>query len=192
MFAVAFEVLPSESGYQTYLDTAAALRPKLDLIDGFLSIERFKSTTHAGWILSLSFWRDEAALVRWRGDNAHHAAQAAGRETIFDDYRIRVVHLLDAPQEEPRPLLGLWEFPTADAMTPGRQYQSLTTPEKEIALFDFTDASQAIAWRKHAITHAMPPSRVLCGAVMRDYGLFERAQAPQVFPPVPRTDERKD
>lgn len=182
MFAVAFEVLPSESGYQRYLDTAAALRPKLDLIDGFLSIERFRSITHPGWILSLSLWRDEDALVRWRGDGEHHAAQTAGREAIFDDYRIRVVRMIDGGQQAQGPLLGLWEFPAAEQPPAVRRYQSLTAPEKEIAVVEFTDAATATAWKSESAAQARPPSRVLCGTVLRDYGLFERAQAPQVFP----------
>lgn len=182
MFAVAFEVLPSESGYQHYLDTAASLRPKLDLIDGFLSIERFKSITHPGWILSLSLWRDEAALVRWRGDGDHHAAQAEGRRAIFDDYRIRVVRMIDDAPYGDLPLLGFREYPTGDAEMACKHFQSLADPEKRIALFDFADASTALAWRKQSAAQA----HVMCGVVLRDYGLFERAQAPQVFPDAAR------
>jgi heme-degrading monooxygenase HmoA len=114
MFAVIFEVQPKPGRAQEYLDIAASLRAELQQIDGFISIERFQSLTTEGKYLSLSFWRDEAALVRWRQHDAHHAAQAKGRQDVFADYRIRVA------------------------------------------------------------------------AVARDYGMFERAEAPQHFPEIKR------
>jgi heme-degrading monooxygenase HmoA len=111
VYAVIFEVEPEPDRLQDYLDIAARLRPKLEKIDGFISIERFKSLSQDGKILSLSFWRDEEAIARWRQQEEHHAAQRTGRDRIFRDYRIRV------------------------------------------------------------------------SAVMRDYGMYERAQAPQQMPP---------
>ena len=83
MFAVIFEVEPAAGRQQEYLDIAAALRPELDKIDGFISIERFSSLTNPGKILSLSFWRDEAALIQWRQHEEHHRAQWKGRSGIF-------------------------------------------------------------------------------------------------------------
>ncbi len=90
MYAVIFEVEPEAGRVQDYLDIAARLRPELEKIDGFISIERFKSLSQEGKILSLSFWRDEEAVVRWRQQGHHQAAQRAGRDRIFRDYRIRV------------------------------------------------------------------------------------------------------
>ena len=90
MFAVIFEVEPAAGRQQDYLDIAAALRPELEKIDGFVSIERFSSLTKPGKILSLSFWRDEAAIIKWRKHEEHHRAQREGRAGIFADYRIRV------------------------------------------------------------------------------------------------------
>jgi heme-degrading monooxygenase HmoA len=90
MIAVIFEVIPKPDRRQEYLDIAAALRPLLDGIDGFLSIERFESLTEPGKILSLSFWRDEEGVEQWRQLNAHRSAQARGRDEVFDDYRLRV------------------------------------------------------------------------------------------------------
>lgn len=112
MFAVIFEVEPAPGKQQDYLDIAASLRPELEKIDGFVSIERFASLTKRGKILSLSFWRDEAAIMQWRQHEAHHRAQWQGRSGIFADYRLRVA------------------------------------------------------------------------TVVRDYGMFDRAQSPQQFPPV--------
>ena len=87
MIAVIFEVLPSAAGRQTYLDTAAALRARLESMDGFISVERFESLSQPGKMLSLSFWRDEAAVSGWRALPAHRKAQAAGRAGVFADYR---------------------------------------------------------------------------------------------------------
>ncbi len=114
MFAVIFEVEPASGRQREYLDIAAALRPELEKIDGFISVERYSSLTNPAKILSLSFWRDEAALIRWRQHEEHHRAQWQGRRGVFADYRLRVA------------------------------------------------------------------------AVMRDYGMFDRAQAPQQFPELKR------
>jgi heme-degrading monooxygenase HmoA len=90
MMAVIFEVEPAAGRRQDYLDAAAALRAELEAIDGFMSIERFESLARPGKMLSLSFWRDEEAVKRWRTLPAHRAMQAAGRAGIFAGYRLRV------------------------------------------------------------------------------------------------------
>ena len=94
MMAVIFEVEPAPGAMQSYLDIAAALREELSHIDGFVSIERFESLTHKGKILSLSFWRDEAAIQRWRKLEAHRAAQTRGRAALFANYRLRVAEVV--------------------------------------------------------------------------------------------------
>lgn len=94
MIAVIFEASPSAENRQQYLDIAAALRPLLDDIDGFVSIERFESLSSPGKLLSLSFWRDETAVAQWRRLEAHRAAQAKGRAGIFVDYRLRIASVL--------------------------------------------------------------------------------------------------
>lgn len=94
MIAVIFEVQPKPELRGAYLDVAASLRPLLEDIDGFLSIERFESLSQPGKILSLSFWRDEEAIKQWRNLQAHRHAQEAGRGHIFDTYRLRVAHVL--------------------------------------------------------------------------------------------------
>jgi heme-degrading monooxygenase HmoA len=90
MHAVIFEVWPKEEGRQEYLDIAAALKPRLEQIDGFISIERFQSLTEPSKVLSLSFWRDDAAIAEWRRVEAHRMAQAKGRNELFRDYRLRI------------------------------------------------------------------------------------------------------
>ena len=94
MIAVIFEVWPDPTRRNDYFDLAAELRPLLALIDGFVSIERFESLSEPGKILSLSFWRDEAAVAEWRGIAEHRAAQAKGRAGIFRNYRLRVAGVL--------------------------------------------------------------------------------------------------
>ncbi len=90
MIAVIFEVWPADGRKQTYLDIAASLKPELERIDGFLSIERFQSLTDEKKLLSLSFWRDEEAVKAWRNVEHHRQAQAAGRGGVLRDYRLRV------------------------------------------------------------------------------------------------------
>ena len=94
MIAVIFEVVPAPGKKDTYLDIAARLRPVLEQVDGFISVERFQSLTTPGKILSLSFWRDEEAVRAWRNVEQHRGAQSAGRRAIFADYRLRVAHVL--------------------------------------------------------------------------------------------------
>jgi heme-degrading monooxygenase HmoA len=96
VIAVIFEVEPRAGGdaRERYLAMAAALRPALERVDGFVSIERFESLATPGRLLSLSFWRDEAAVGAWRRLEAHRAAQSAGRGEVFADYRLRVAQVL--------------------------------------------------------------------------------------------------
>jgi heme-degrading monooxygenase HmoA len=93
MYAVIFEVQPKPGRQQDYLDIAAALKPELEKIDGFVSVERFQSLTTEGKLLSLSFWRDADAVQRWREHDRHRRAQMKGRDDVFADYRISVVEV---------------------------------------------------------------------------------------------------
>ena len=90
MFAVIFEVQPRSDRWETYLGIAGALRPELVAVDGFIDNVRYGSLRREGWVLSLSTWRDEKALVRWRTNAPHHAAQEQGRTEVFRDYHLRV------------------------------------------------------------------------------------------------------
>lgn len=94
MIAVIFEVRPREGQRSTYLDIAAGLRPLLEQIDGFLSIERFESLSEPGKVLSLSFFRDEEAVAAWRRMEAHRAAQERGRAEVFSSYRLRIAEVV--------------------------------------------------------------------------------------------------
>lgn len=94
MIAVIFEVVPAPGRMDLYLDTARDLRPLLENIDGFISIERFRSLTDQTRLLSLSFWRDEAAVKAWRNTEEHRAAQLLGRHNVFDAYRLRIASVV--------------------------------------------------------------------------------------------------
>lgn len=94
MIAVIFEAFPAKGKWDEYLDIAAGLRPELSKIEGFISIERFESISTPGKVLSLSFWKDEESVIQWRNLELHGQAQASGRKSVFDDYRLRVANVL--------------------------------------------------------------------------------------------------
>ena len=94
MIAVVFEVWPAGGRKNDYLDIAARLRSDLVAVDGFISVERFQSLSDPDKLLSLSFWRDEDSVTRWRNHSAHRRSQTAGRTEIFKDYRLRIAHVL--------------------------------------------------------------------------------------------------
>jgi heme-degrading monooxygenase HmoA len=94
MIAVIFEVWPVENRAKAYFDLAAELRPLLEEIEGFISIERFESLTTKGKFLSLSFWRDEESVRAWRNMEVHRKVQAIGRDSVFAEYRIRVASVV--------------------------------------------------------------------------------------------------
>jgi len=94
MIGVIFEVWPAEGHRDEYLDIAARLKPDLEKMEGFISIERFQSLTDPRKLLSLQFWRDEECVARWRNFAPHRAAQEHGRDIAFDDYRLRIVSVL--------------------------------------------------------------------------------------------------
>jgi heme-degrading monooxygenase HmoA len=107
MFAVVFEVQPRSDRWDAYLGLASALRPELVAIDGFIDNIRYGSKRREGWLLSLSTWRDEKALVRWRTNAPHHAAQETGRTEVFSDYHLRVGQVI--ADSDPPPGHGVRE-----------------------------------------------------------------------------------
>jgi heme-degrading monooxygenase HmoA len=208
MLALLFEVTPKPGGYQRYLDIAAALRPALDAHDGFLFIDRYRSLSNPDVILSHSLWRDEASLAAWRTFEQHHHAQVAGREHVFADYRIAdVVHarMPDAGDWKPsRP--SSYNDPGACplrhvviAASRGNpcggdasgQFESLNRPNEFLSLYDAGDFEavrmllESLASPKPDATTSQTTSVRVC-EVERDYGMFDRREAPQYDRPVPR------
>ena len=94
MIVVIFEVYPMQGKRDAYLDIASSLKSRLSKMEGFISIERFQSLTYPEKILSLSCWKDEESVTRWRNQAAHRDAQEAGRTVVFENYRLRVAQVV--------------------------------------------------------------------------------------------------
>jgi heme-degrading monooxygenase HmoA len=225
MFAVIFEVQPRRERWDDYLGIAGALRTELEKIDGFIDNERFASRSTQGRILSLSTWRDEKAIIRWRTLERHHAAQARGRSEIFEDYRLRVGEIFadsDVPlgQELRQQRLDETETGLAKAVTiselgPGddtggggsdnesdfgvptvgangvvarEAFVSISEPRKQLLLVSWTDASAASRWPPTKVAGRSLRHRAV--RIIRDYGIFDRREAPQYHPPVGAASER--
>jgi heme-degrading monooxygenase HmoA len=223
MFAVIFLVEPKPGRRNDYLDLAKYLKPKLEAIDGFIDNERFESLRHKGRVLSLSTWRDEKAVVRWRTQGEHHGVQEKGRFEIFQDYHLSVGEITD-DTEPPKGLrveeqrfdttqAGAAQVATVTELTPAKDaaldaaardlaaelgldarrdglidaeaFASIYVPGKLLLLGRWRDAAAAKAWR--------PPRPGGAGSmrhrqvrIIRDYGMFDRREAPQYYPEVER------
>jgi heme-degrading monooxygenase HmoA len=195
-----FDVLPQPNAMDKYLSIAAALRPKLEESGGCEFIDRFRrveSEDGAAWILSFQYWRDEASLVRWRGDGIHHDAQQSGRDSVFDDYRLRVGEVLrskapasGAMQLREPPLGGnfvvIVETMSANfdlsTLAPVLRFESIYRPGRFLHVGNTASYEQALrAFSAVEVDEAV--SHAAIGVVDRDYGMYKREQAPQVFPP---------
>lgn len=220
MFSVIFEVHPRADQWDTYLANAKMLRPELELVDGFIDNIRYRSLTREGWILSLSGWRDEKSVVRWRTSARHHEVQEKGRGQILLDYHLRVgqltgdthvpegYQLLEQRLDETEKGAGttitmttarrpeeLAELPTAGDVArwlgfpheaPGLVawdvFDAVLTPGDLILLATWRDASAAKEFEK-AQTLSQD-ARVRSVRIIRDYGMYDRHEAPQYYPPV--------
>ncbi|HEY4276114.1 MAG TPA: antibiotic biosynthesis monooxygenase [Rhizomicrobium sp.] len=221
MFSVVFEVKPCAGKIDDYLDNAEILRVELEHIEGFIDNVRYKSLTREGWVLSVSSWKDEKALVRWRTAAKHHEAQALGRSAIFEDYHLRVGQLVADSQlpsgREPyeqrfdltevgegsaitliqakRPLaydgtsnpaacaeyIGL--DPYAADMTSWDIFEAVLTPGDLILVMSFKDEGAALQY-EDLLVELPGDARTRRVRVIRDYGMRDRREAPQYFPPV--------
>ena len=199
-FVVCFEVEPTVQGFDRYLAIAKDLRPALDHIPGFESIERSRSRNHDTRLLSLSYWADEAAIVAWRSHGAHHEAQIIGRNELFVDYRLRIGQVVRrwTPQnvttsERSGPgasWLGIMRIDDNGAphdRFPGfERYESMVNPGRAFLVGGLAneDSSRSI----EAELTASSGARMVFDTcrVLRDYGRFERTEAPQHFPSIAR------
>ncbi|MEP7057337.1 MAG: antibiotic biosynthesis monooxygenase [Caldimonas sp.] len=221
MFAVIFEVHPKPEQWDGYLAQARMLRPELERIDGFVDNVRYASLTRAGWILSLSGWRDEKAVVRWRTHAGHHEAQGLGRSEILLDYHLRVgqitqdtrlpaghalreqrldetevgdgttATLIDASRppgraseasaEQAARWLGL--VPEATGLLRWDVFEAVLTPGDLMLLISWRDARSAEAFERQRGDADDAGRRLRRVRVVRDYGMFDRREAPQCFPP---------
>lgn len=190
MFAVIFEVHPKPDQWDTYLGTAKMLRPELEQIDGFIDNVRYKSLTRDGWLLSLSTWRDEQALIRWRTNARHHLAQQAGRSTIFQDYHLRVGQITDETGAADATAVTLIttkppapSMLDAEGLTGCGLFDAILTPGNLILLASWRTQEHAEAYEN---TLRLPAgARLRRVRIIRDYGMFDRREAPQYFPDPP-------
>ncbi len=220
MFSVIFEVHPKAEQWEAYLANAGMLRPELEQVDGFVDNIRYRSLTRDGWILSLSGWRDEKSVVRWRTQMRHHQAQEKGRGEIFSDYHLRVgqvirdtrmpagqvlveqrldetevgegttVTLIDArrPAEGSEALdparcakwIGI--DPGADGLIGWDIFDAVLTPGDLVLLLSWRDRAAAEAFERTAHGRIPEAARLRQVRVVRDYGMFDRREAPQYYP----------
>jgi heme-degrading monooxygenase HmoA len=223
MFAVMFEVKPREGRFDDYLGLAKQLKPKLEAVDGFIDNERFKNLDDALWVLSLSTWRDEKAVIRWRTQGQHHGVQEKGRFEVFEDYHLRVgeiFHDANAPaakqqrfdeteigeakvvsitEVEPKQKGGI----TGDALAAEfgldrkhaglveqKVFESITVAGKLLLLTSWRDAKAAEGFSPKQPAGAKS-LRHRSIRIIRDYGMFERREAPQYYPEARRAEARK-
>lgn len=219
MFAVIFEVQPKQECWDDYLNLARLLRPELENIDGFIDNERFRSTRTAGRVLSLSTWRDEKALIRWRTLAVHHEVQEKGRFEVFEDYHLRVGEItadsqlpkgqqlqgqrFDATEVGQARVVTISECPPTDGQKPASTelatdlgvpktgthgaiaqevFASIYNPGKLLLLISWQDAAAASRWQPQTVASGELRHRYV--RVIRDYGMFDRREAPQYYPDV--------
>jgi heme-degrading monooxygenase HmoA len=215
MFVVIFEVTPRPDRWDDYLALAKQLRPKLEAIDGFIDNERFGSKRTPGRLLSLSTWRDEKSVVRWRTHGEHHDVQRKGRFEVFEDYHLRVGEVTadSAPPNGLRTVsersdateIGAAKFCTITEAPPGlpatvlqalqpdaaglldhELFESITSPGKLLMLGSWEDDLSASNWHPERYAGASEV-RHRQVRVIRDYGMSDRREAPQFYPDVRRT-----
>jgi heme-degrading monooxygenase HmoA len=223
MFSVIFEVHPKPEQWDAYLGNAKMLRPELEKVDGFVDNIRYKSLTREGWILSLSGWRDEKSVVRWRTVMGHHMVQEKGRSEILMDYHLRVgevTHDTRVPAGHSIMEQRLDETETGEATTvmfidvkrPADLNEQATAAETADRLGLEKDAAGLVGWDVYdavltpgdlilmiawqtkadagsfAETVKLPDGgRLRYVRVVRDYGMYDRREAPQYYPPVKRS-----
>jgi heme-degrading monooxygenase HmoA len=218
VFAVIFLVQPKPERWNDYLDLAKYLKPKLEAVDGFIDNERFESKRTQGCLLSLSTWRDEKAVVRWRTQGDHHGVQQKGRFEIFEDYHLRVgeiTHDTELPAgltiEEKRldeTAVGGAKAATITELTPkegselaaqadtlparlgldaqadgllsAEVFESIHDRGKLLLLGLWRDPDAARSWQPLQPTSAVK-ARHRQIRIIRDYGMFDRREAPQYY-----------
>jgi heme-degrading monooxygenase HmoA len=221
MFAVIFEVQPKQERFDEYLSLAKSLKPRLEAIDGFIDIDRFATKRTKGRVLSLSTWRDEKAVIRWRTQRDHHSVQEKGRFEVFEDYHLRVGEVtadsappkglaveqqrfdttetgqakvvtvtevvlqddsaLGAKADQLGAHLGLRTG--SDGLVDQQAFESIYHPGKFLLLAAWRDSDAAKSWSPTRPDAAISV-RHRQVRIIRDYGMFDRREAPQFFPEV--------
>jgi len=189
-YAVFFDVLPKQGFSDAYFGMAGGLKPIVEKIPGFISVERFENLDHAGWYLSYSKWADEQALGAWRCQQDHHEAQVCGRNLVLEDYRLRVGSILtDIEKGSNKSLLAAFvgEFEKIQKVAELTKktlgvaaglFKGVINPDRGIALLD-VELLNALEIKKIMTDQILLDVGLY--EVQRDYGMFNRAQAPSVF-----------
>jgi heme-degrading monooxygenase HmoA len=230
MFEVIFEVCPRSENWELYLSTAGALRPLLESQKGFVENVRYKSLTRPGWVLSLSDWDNEKALIRWRTQMKHHHAQEAGRNEILGDYHLRVgqvtsdtnlqsssgvrnstnqerfdetevgeaktVSLINATFKTPEghartsanevvEALGI-HTKSCRGLVAWDVFEAILTPGDMLILCSWINEKTAT----ESLQEVSDEQRIRQVRIIRDYGMFDRREAPQYYPDV--SEKRTD
>ena len=209
MFSVIFEVHPKAGQWEAYLNYARMLRPELEQIDGFADNIRYRSLRRPGWILSLSNWRDEKAVVRWRTRMRHHEVQELGRGAVFSDYHLRVGEItedtklpagytlqnqrLDETEAGEGACVVManisepegWER-IAQRTIEWDVFEAVLTPGDLIVLATLKDAAAGEEFERAAMRPEV--ARLRRVRVIRDYGMYDRREAPQYYPEVRREE----
>lgn len=201
MQALFFEVLPRAGHESHYFERAAALRPELEKNPGLITIDRFMSVARPGLILSHSLWEDEASLAKWRSHAKHQAAQAAGRNVHFADYRLRIAQVINvAMSNEPLqtwqehnpyndPALVAQRYLVAVESTgepfgkDGEGFKSVNRDDAFVSIIPVGSKTQGDETVAAAVAAKYVSCARLC-LVSRDYGMYEREEAPQYFSPI--------
>jgi heme-degrading monooxygenase HmoA len=216
MFAVIFEVQPKQERFDEYLELAKGLKPKLEAIDGFIDNERFKSLRDPRRLVSLSTWRDEKAVIRWRTQSEHHGVQEKGRFEVFEDYHLRVGEIFsdsktpvtkqqrfDETEIGDAKVLSLTEIEPKQkgdisseslaaelglkrgegGLTGQEMFESIYVPGKLLLLTEWRNADAANGFVPKALA-GVESLRHRSVRIIRDYGMFERREAPQFYPEV--------
>ena len=227
MFSVIFEVHPKPDQKEAYLGLGKMLKPEVEAIDGFVDNIRYRSLRRGGWLLSLSGWRDEKALVRWRTQARHHVVQEKGRSGIFLDYHLRIgevtadtrppdgvvlheqrldetqtgdattVTLIDAKRPPDRVAqsgpddVATWLgfAPEAAGLVAWDVFDAVLTPGDIVLLLSWRDRAAAEAFE--GVVSLPDGARLRRVRIVRDYGMFDRREAPQFYPDAPGRETRR-
>jgi heme-degrading monooxygenase HmoA len=201
MIALLFEVKPAPGKVDAYLAYAASLRDSLNQSGGCDFIDRYRNLADDGWLLSYQLWRDEAAMARWRTHGEHHIAQTAGRQGIFDDYRLRVAQVLrvetpgkpawqatrlntyNDPAVTPPRIISITESDiAAQPNGPAWQYESLYRPGQFARVEAHASYASALDASEQCAVNGGTTYRIC--EVQRDYSMRKRREAPTYYPPV--------
>ena len=176
MIGLFFEVVPREGHAQRYFELAASLKPELERSGGVLFVDRYTSTSRPDVVLSHQWWEDEESLIRWRQNTQHRAIQRAGREQHFSDYRLRIGPAVD-PSRAVAAARTLWVcYLDAEPAAPatGELFKSVYREGKFLVLSEHAPGAQDAPVDSKAFE------------ITRDYTMYDRAEAPQTYPPVVR------